>query len=250
MSSSRPITLVTGGSRGIGAATVLHLAGRGHDVVVGYRTGTAEAAAVVVAAQARGVRAVAVQGDVTDPDDVDAMFAAAAELGPVTGLVANAGLTAHLGDLADTPVDVVRQVIDVNLLGVVLCARRAAQVMSRRRGGPGGAIVAVSSSAATLGSPHEYVHYAAAKAGVDALVVGLAKELADDGVRVNAVAPGLVRTGIHAGAGDAGRLERATGRVPMGRPGEPDEIAPAIAWLLGPEAGYCTGAVLRVAGGL
>ncbi len=250
MSSSPPITLVTGGSRGIGAATVLHLAGRGHDVVVGHRTGTAEAAAVVVAAQARGVRAVAVQGDVTDPDDVDAMFAAAAELGPVTGLVANAGLTAHLGDLADTPVDVVRQVIDVNLLGVVLCARRAAQVMSRRRGGPGGAIVAVSSGAATLGSPHEYVHYAAAKAGVDALVVGLAKELADDGVRVNAVAPGLVRTGIHAGAGDAGRLERATGRVPMGRPGEPDEIAPAIAWLLGPEAGYCTGAVLRVAGGL
>ena len=146
--------------------------------------------------------------------------------------------------------DVVRQVIDVNLLGVVLCVRRAAQVMSRRRGGPGGAIVTVSSSAATLGSAHEYVHYAAAKAGVDALTMGLAKELADDGVRVNAVAPGLVRTDIHAGAGDAGRLERVTARVPMGRPGEPDEIAPAIGWLLGPEAGYVTCAVLRVAGGL
>jgi NAD(P)-dependent dehydrogenase (short-subunit alcohol dehydrogenase family) len=250
VSSSRPLTLVTGGSRGIGAATVVHLAGQGHDVVVGYRSGRAEADAVVVAAQARGVRAIAVRADVTDPDDVDALFAAAGELGPVTGLVANAGLTAHLGDLADTPVDVVRQVIDVNLLGVVLCARRAAQLMSRRRGGSGGAIVAVSSSAATLGSAHEYVHYAAAKAGVDALVVGLAKELADEGVRVNAVAPGLVRTGIHAGAGDAGRLERVTGRVPMGRPGEPDEIAPAIAWLLSPAAGYCTGAVLRVAGGL
>ena len=153
-------------------------------------------------------------------------------------------------DRGDTPVDVVREVLDVNLLGVVLCARRAAQVMPRRRGGAGGAIVAVSSSAATLGSPHEYVHYAAAKAGVDALVVGLAKELADDGVRVNAVAPGLVRTSIHAGAGDPGRLERVAGRVPMGRPGEPEEIAPAIAWLLGPDAGYCTGAVLRVAGGL
>ncbi len=220
-------------------------------MVVGHRSGVDEAAQVVAAARAHGVRAVAVRADVADPDDVDALFAAAAEqLGPVTGLVANAGLTAHLGDLADTPVDVVRQVIDVNLLGVVLCVRRAAQVMSRRRGGPGGAIVTVSSSAATLGSAHEYVHYAAAKAGVDALTVGLAKELADDGVRVNAVAPGLVRTGIHAGAGDAGRLERVSARVPMGRPGEPDEIAPAIAWLLGPEAGYVSGAVLRVAGGL
>jgi NAD(P)-dependent dehydrogenase (short-subunit alcohol dehydrogenase family) len=245
-----PLTLVTGGSRGIGAATVRALADRGHDVVVGHRTGSAEAAAVVADAVARGVRAVAVRADVTDPDDVDALFAAAGELGVVTGLVANAGVTAHLGDLADTPVDVVRQVLDVNLLGVVLCVRRAAQLMSRRRGGAGGSIVAVSSSAATLGSAHEYVHYAAAKAGVDALVVGLAKELADDGVRVNAVAPGLVRTGIHAGAGDAGRLARVAGRVPMGRPGEPEEIAPAIAWLLGPEAAYCTGAVLRVAGGL
>ena len=245
-----PLTLVTGGSRGIGAATVRALADRGHDVVVGHRTGSAQAAAGVADALPRGVRAAAVRADVTDPDDVDALFAAAGELGVVTGLVANAGVTAHLGDLADTPVDVVRQVLDVNLLGVVLCARRAAQLMSRRRGGAGGAIVAVSSSAATLGSAHEYMHYAAAKAGVDALVVGLAKELADDGVRVNAVAPGLVRTGIHAGAGDAGRLARVTGRVPMGRPGEPEEIAPAIAWLLGPEAAYCTGAVLRVAGGL
>ncbi|SDY32759.1 glucose 1-dehydrogenase [Modestobacter sp. DSM 44400] len=251
MTPPRPVTIVTGGSRGIGAATVVRLALDGHDVVVGYRVDEQAAARVVAAAHAAGARAVAVQADVTDAVDVDALFAAAAaELGPVTGLVANAGLTAHLGDLADTPVDVVRSVLDVNLLGVVLCARRAAQVMSRRRGGPGGAIVTVSSAAATLGSAHEYVHYAAAKAGVDALTVGLAKELAADGVRVNAVAPGLVRTGIHAGAGDPGRLDRATARVPMGRPGDPAEIAPAIAWLLSPQAGYCTGAVLRVAGGL
>lgn len=144
----------------------------------------------------------------------------------------------------------VRQVLDVNLLGTVLCARAAARAMSTRRGGPGGAIVHVSSSAATLGSPHEYVHYAAAKAGVDALTVGLAKELADAGVRVNAVAPGLVRTGIHADAGDPGRLDRVVGRIPLGRAGEPDEAAAAIVWLLGSEASYVTGAVLRVAGGL
>jgi glucose 1-dehydrogenase len=123
-------------------------------------------------------------------------------------------------------------------------------VLSTRRGGPGGAIVNVSSAAATLGSPHEYVHYAAAKAGVDALTVGLAKELAGEGVRVNAVAPGLVRTGIHADAGDPGRLDRVVTRIPAGRPGEPEEPAAAIVWLLGPEAGYVTGAVLRVAGGL
>ncbi|MFQ1002912.1 SDR family oxidoreductase [Modestobacter sp. SSW1-42] len=251
MSTTSPLlTLVTGGSQGIGAATVVHLARLGHDVVVGYRSSRAGAEEVVAAAVALGVRAVAVRADVSDAAEVDALFDAAAELGPVTGLVANAGVTAHLGDLADTPVEVIRQVLDVNLLGVVLCARRAAQVMSRRRGGAGGAIVTVSSGAATLGSPHEYVHYAAAKAGVDALTMGLAKELADDGVRVNAVAPGLVHTGIHAGAGDPGRPDRVVARVPMGRAGEPAEIAPAIAWLLGPEAGYCTGAVLRVAGGL
>jgi glucose 1-dehydrogenase len=219
-----PVTVVTGASRGIGAAVARRLAAAGHDLVLGYRTGAAEAAAVATDCP---TRTVTVAADVSDADGVDRLFAAAEPLGPVTGLVANAGLTAHLGDLADTPVDVIRRVLDVNLLGVVLCARRAAQVMT-----DGGAIVCVSSSAATLGSPHEYVHYAAAKAGVDALTVGLAKELAPRGIRVNAVAPGLVRTGIHAGAGDPDRLDRVTARVPAGRPGEPDEVAPAVAWLL------------------
>ena len=246
----RPVTLVTGGSRGIGATTAVHLAHRGHDVAVGWLSDGAAAERVVAAVRSAGARALAVQGDVADEADVERLFAAASELGPVTGLVNNAGLTAHVGDLADTPVAAVRRVLDVDLLGPVLCARRAAQVMSTSRGGQGGAVVNVSSAAATLGSPHEYVHYAAAKAGVEALTVGLAKELADQGVRVNAVAPGLVRTEIHAAAGDPDRLTRVVGRIPLGRVGEPGEIAPAIAWLLGDEAAYVTGATIRVAGGL
>jgi len=250
-SSPRPVTIITGGGRGIGAATALHLARLGHSVVLSYLEDKAAAERVVAAVRATDARALAVAGDVADADAVDALFAAAAAgFGAVTGLVNNAGLTAHVGELADTPVGVIRQVVEVNLLGALLCARHAAQVMSTNRGGPGGAIVNVSSAAATLGSAHEYVHYAAAKAGVEALTVGLAKELADQGVRVNAVAPGIVRTGIHAAAGDPDRLERVRPRIPMGRVGEPEEIASAIAWLLGPEAGYVTGASIRVAGGL
>jgi NAD(P)-dependent dehydrogenase (short-subunit alcohol dehydrogenase family) len=249
--NSRPVTIVTGASKGIGAAVAVQLGRAGHDVVVGYRTDATGAANIVRAVAASGGAALSVRVDVTAEDEVAALFAAAAEqLGTVTGLVNNAGLTGHLGDLADTPVEVIRRVIDVNFLGVVLCARHAAQVMSTRSGGHGGSIVNISSGAATLGSPHEYVHYAGAKAAVDALTVGLAKELAPVGVRVNAVAPGVIRTGIHSGAGDAGRADRVADRVPMGRAGEPGEVAPAIVWLLGPDAGYVTGTVLRVAGGM
>jgi NAD(P)-dependent dehydrogenase (short-subunit alcohol dehydrogenase family) len=251
--AGRQVTIVTGGGRGIGAATASHLARAGHDVVICYRENSAAAHKVVEMASANEAagRLLAVQADVTREEDVDRLFEVAHhQRGPVTGLVNNAGLTAHIGDLADTEVDVVRHVLDVNLLGVLLCARRAAQVMSTLRGGPGGAIVNVSSAAATLGSAHEYVHYAAAKAGVDALTIGLAKELADGGVRVNAVAPGIVRTEIHAAAGEPGREDRVASRIPMGRAGEPAEIAPAICWLLSSEASYVTGAILRVAGGL
>jgi NAD(P)-dependent dehydrogenase (short-subunit alcohol dehydrogenase family) len=245
------VTVVTGAGRGIGAATAVHLARMGHDVAVNYLRDADAAHRVVEAVLATGAHAVAVAGDVADEDDVSRLFdRSAAELGPITGLVNNAGLTAYIGDLADTPVPALRRVLNVNLLGTLLCARRAAQVMSTARGGPGGAIVNVSSAAATTGSAHEYVHYAAAKAGVDALTVGLAKELATQDVRVNAVAPGLVRTEIHAAAGDPERLDRVLPRIPMGRVGEPAEIASVVAWLLGPESAYVTGAIVRVAGGM
>ena len=223
----------------------------GHDVAIGYHTDAEAARQVAAAANKMGARSIAIRADVSQAGDVEELFASASQkLGIVTGLVNNAGVTAHLGDLADTPVEVIRQVVDVNLLGVVLCARQAALRMSLRRGGSGGGIVNVSSAGATFGSPHEYVHYAAAKAAVDTLTVGLAKELADDGIRVDAVAPGLVNTGIHAAAGDPDRPARLVSRIPLGRVGEPGEIASAISWLLSPAASYVTGAVIRVAGGL
>jgi NAD(P)-dependent dehydrogenase (short-subunit alcohol dehydrogenase family) len=247
----RQVTIVTGGTRGIGVATAVRLARAGHDLVLSYRSDESAAQQAAACVQDAGARCVLIRADVTREDDVERLFAVAtAQLGAVTGLVNNAGATVHIGDLADTPVHVIRDVVDVNLLGVILCARQAATLMSVRRGGPGGAIVNVSSAAATLGSAHEYVHYAAAKAAVEAFTVGLAKELAADQIRVNAVAPGVIRTAIHAAAGDPGRPERVAKNIPLGRAGEPGEIAPAIAWLLGPEAGYVTGAVLRVAGGL
>jgi glucose 1-dehydrogenase len=251
MTTPRPVTVITGGSRGIGAATAHRLAAAGHDLALIYRSDNDAAERITTRLNETGARCVPIRADVTREGDVEELFAAAtAELGQVTGLVNNAGLTAHIGDLVDTPVQIIREVIDVNFLGTVLCARRAAQLMSIRNGGRGGAIVNVSSAAATLGSAHEYVHYAAAKAGVDALTVGLSKELAADGIRVNAVSPGLIRTGIHADAGDAARVDRKAPQIPLGRAGEAAEIAPAIAWLLSPEASYATGTILRVAGGL
>lgn len=247
----RPITLITGAGRGIGAATALHLAQTDHDVVVNYLQDRVAAERVVGMARAAGARAIAVQADVTLEDDVTRLFATAHdELGPVTCLVNNAGATLHIGDLADTPVATIRSVIDVNLVSAILCARRAAQLMSTRRGGSGGAIVNVSSAAATLGSAHEYVHYAAAKAAVDALTMGLARELAGDGIRVNCVAPGVARTDIHKAAGAPDRADQSAARIPLGRAADPREIAVAIAWLLGPEAAYVSGAILRVAGGM
>ena len=233
--TARKLTVVTGGTRGIGAATALRLAAD---------DATAEATSKQV--EDAGARCRTVRADVTDPEQVEALFDAAAEAGPVTGLVNNAGATLHIGELVDTPTAVIRRVIDLNLTAAVLCARRALRDMIANGAGT---IVNVSSGAATLGAPGEYVHYAAAKAGVDTLTKGLAVEAAPYGVRVNAVAPGIIRTGIHEAAGEPGRLERVAPNVPMGRVGEPEEVAAAITWLLGDECPYATGAVLRVAGG-
>jgi NAD(P)-dependent dehydrogenase (short-subunit alcohol dehydrogenase family) len=198
--------------------------------------------------RALGVRCVAVRMDTTVEADVDRLFdIAAAELGPVTGLVNNAGVTGPLTKLVDAKAEDMRRVVDVNVIGYLLCMRRAARDMTSA--GNGGSIVNISSGAATRGSPGEYVHYAGAKAAVDSITNGLAQELGPEGIRVNSVQSGVVRTRIHQDMGDASRLERRGALTPLGRPGEPEEIANAVAWLMSDEASWTSGAVLRVAGG-
>ncbi|MET9610961.1 SDR family oxidoreductase [Streptomyces sp. NPDC006512] len=243
----RPVTVVTGGSRGIGAATCVRLAGEGHDLVLGYARDGAAAESTAERARAAGARCVTVRGDTSEECAVERLFdIAGAEFGVVTGLVNNAGVTGPLGRLADARAEDLRRVVEVNLLGYLLCCRRAARDMAE---GGGGAIVNVSSAAATLGSPGDYVHYAATKAGVDTLTVGLSKELGPDRIRVNGVSPGIIETDMHAAMGDPDRPARAAAGIPLGRAGRPDEVAGAIAWLLSEDASYTTGAILRVSGG-
>ena len=245
----RLLTLITGGTRGIGASTALRLAAEGHDLVLGYVHDDGAAEECLRAVEKLGARCLVVRSDVSEEAGVEELFARARSYGRLTGVVNNAGATLHVGTLAETPADVIRRTVDLNLTGALLVARAAVRALSTAYGGDGGVLVNVSSGAATLGSPGEYVQYAAAKAGVDAMTNGLAKEVADGGMRVVGVAPGLVRTRIHEDAGDAGRLGRLASQVPLGRAGEPKEIAGVIAWLLSDEASYITGTTLRVAGG-
>lgn len=239
-------TLVTGGTRGIGAAVARRLASDGHDLVLGYARDDEAASRTEAACRGLGVDCTTVRADLATDDGIESLFAAAGDL---TGVVNNAGATLHIGPLADTPPDVVRATVELNLTSALLVARSAVLALGRSRGGSGGVLVNISSGAATLGSPGEYVQYAAAKAGVDALTIGLAQEVAKDGVRVVGVAPGIIETTIHADAGEPGRIERVGPLVPLGRAGKVDEVANAVAWLLSDEASYVTGTTLRVAGG-
>ena len=243
------VMLVTGGSRGIGAATCRLAAGEGWTVVVNYTSNKAAADAVVADVNAAGAQAIAVQGDVANEADVVAMYDAADALGPVTAVVCNAGIIGPVGAFADMETERMRRVFDVNVLGAYLVAREAARRMPTTKGGPGGTIVISSSAAARMGSPNEFVDYAGSKGATDTLTVGLAKELAPHGVRVNAVRPGLIETEIHASAGAPDRVERLMAGVPMGRAGSAEEVAKAILWLAGDGSSYVCGACLDVSGG-
>jgi NAD(P)-dependent dehydrogenase (short-subunit alcohol dehydrogenase family) len=243
---ARPVLLIAGGSRGIGASTARLAAERGYDVAVNYKGNAKAAATVVEAVKASGGKAVALQGDMAVEADVVRVFDETARaLGPVTHFVHSAGIIGKMSRLVDAPAPMLRDVIDVNLYGGMLCAREAARRMSTAGGGSGGAIVLISSIASVTSGAGEYIFYAAAKAGIDALVVGLAREMAKEGVRVNAVRPGPTDTEIH----EPGRLARVTPMLPMGRPGAPDEIAAAILFLLSDAASYVSGSVLNVSGG-
>jgi NAD(P)-dependent dehydrogenase (short-subunit alcohol dehydrogenase family) len=242
----RKIVLVTGASRGIGAATARLAAAQGYDVAVNYARDKEGAAAVVADVEKAGRRAAAIQADVSREEDVARLFETIdAKLGRLTDLVYNAGITGPVSRIENLSTDAAREILDINVLGAVLCARAAISRLSQAQGGAGGAIVLLSSAMATLGGAGEYVMYAASKGAVESLSIGLARELATEGIRVNVVEPGPTDTGIH----PPGRLERLSKIVPLGRAGTPEEIAEAVMFLLSERSSFTTGAVLRVAGG-
>lgn len=243
------MAVVTGGSRGIGAASARLLAAQGWDVCLSYASDAAAAAAVVAACEGAGATARAVQADVSRADEVEALFVVADGLGPLTALVNNAGIVAPAARVDEVTAERVERLLAVNVVGSFLCAGEAVRRMSTRHGGGGGAIVNVSSAAARLGAPGEYVDYAASKGAVDTLTVGLAREVADEGIRVNAVRPGLIATDIHASGGRPERVAQMRGSVPMRREGSAGEVAAAIAFLCSDESPYTTGSFLDVSGG-
>ena len=250
MSSSRRVLLISGASRGIGAATARLAAVRGYDIAVNFASNDKAAAAVVADAERAGARAVAIQADVAKEAEVEHLFAETERrLGPLWGLVNNAGIVGPASRLDAADALTIKAVMDLNVVGAFLCARAAVQRLSTSHGGKGGVIVNISSGAATLGSPGDFVWYAASKAAVDTLTIGLAREVAREGIRVNAVAPGLVDTDIHEATGIPGRVAAMSPNIPLGRAGTAEEIAETVLFLLSDASSYVTGAVLRVAGG-
>jgi NAD(P)-dependent dehydrogenase (short-subunit alcohol dehydrogenase family) len=244
------VMIVTGGSRGIGAATARLAAERGYAVCVNFVSNERAALAIVDESRDRDGRAIAVRADVAREADVIRLFdEAVRQFGPLTALVNNAGILERQGRVEDMDAARLERVFTTNITGAFLCAREAVRRMARKRGGRGGAIVNVSSMAARLGSPGEYVDYAASKGAIDTFTIGLAREVAEDGIRVNAVRPGVINTDIHASGGEPGRVERVKHSVPMKRGGEAEEVARAILWLCSDESSYSTGTFIDVSGG-
>jgi NAD(P)-dependent dehydrogenase (short-subunit alcohol dehydrogenase family) len=242
--------LITGGGRGIGAACATLAAQRGYQVCINYLTDEAAATKVVDAINEGGGAAVALQADVADEGQVERMFQSVdARFGRLDALVNNAGILSRQMRVEQMSGARIHRIMATNVVGAILCAREAVRRMSTLHGGPGGAIVNVSSRAAVLGSPNEYVDYAASKAAVDALTIGLSKEVAHEGIRVNGVRPGLIDTDMHASGGEPGRVARLASSVPMGRGGLAHEVAHAVLWLLSSEASYTTGSFIDVSGG-
>ncbi len=248
--SDRPVIIVTGGGRGIGSAIAVKSAKAGYDVVVNFAGDAAAAENTVAACQSAGAKAIAVKADVSNQVGVDAVFAASdAAFSRLDAVVTNAGITGESGTLAEADPDMIKRVIDLNVTGAILTAREAARRMMKSKGGKGGNIVNLSSAAVWIGSPNDFTWYAASKGSIDVLTLGLSRELAGEGIRVNAVAPGLIDTDIHASAGIPDRIERLGSSVPIGRGGSADEVADGVMYLLSDQASYVTGTVLKVAGG-
>ena len=247
---THPVILITGGSRGIGAATAILAAKRGYDVAFTYQSNATAANEVAEKIRATGRKALMLQADVAVEADVLGVFKQVdAQLGRLDALVNNAGILEKIMRLEEMDAARWQRVLGVNVIGSFLCAKEAVLRMSTRHGGKGGGIVNVSSVAARIGSPNEFVDYAAAKGAVDSMTIGLAKEVATENIRVNAVRPGLIYTEIHASAGEPGRVDRAKEGVPMKRGGTADEIAETILWLLSDQSSYVTGTTIDVAGG-
>jgi NAD(P)-dependent dehydrogenase (short-subunit alcohol dehydrogenase family) len=250
MSTNLGTLIVTGGGRGIGAAIARLGARHGYAVATNFVADEESASSVVREIEKSNGRAIAIRTDVSKEREVAQLFEnAERDLGQIVALVNNAGITGGFSRLEDIDTGTFERVLAVNVTGALLCAREATRRMSKRRGGAGGAIVNISSRAAQLGSPGEWIHYAMTKGAIDTMTVGLAREVASDRIRVNAVAPGLVETDIHAAAGDPDRPQRMVPGIPLGRGAQPEEIAEAVLWLLSPSAAYITGAILAVSGG-